>query len=406
MSPLVSVCIPVYKPKLPYLQEALKSVFDQTFSDYEVIIRDDASLPDLTELKNALPKDDRISVHQGKERAGIGGNWNATWNLAKGKYIALLFQDDLWYPAYLQRCTEVLEKNPDVGFVACAHDYAIQDQTGAAATGVYVEAQDARDKLPAGPLTKEFFIEWLRMGLRPNIVGEPSFVVIRKSLLEKIGGFHKTMHQGLDTEGWSRMLMEMNGYWLSEKLGSFRVHAAGASALNEEAGRGMLDRIKTIRMVGKNAPDQDVRHAAKKAFRRESLKLGKRAMTRKTNHPIIQFVRYLFVGGSASVVDFATFAYMVTLLDHNLYLAAFVGYTAGFVWNHVLSVLWIFESRHSRKKEVMIAYSIAIGGLIWTELLLWVFADMLHLDELISRLIAMMLVIVWNYGMRKKFVFA
>ncbi len=405
MSPLVSVCIPVYKPKIPYLLEALESVCRQTFEDYEIIIRDDASLPDVGELKNALPANPKISVHRGEKRLGIGGNWNATCDLAHGKYIALLFQDDLWYPRYLERCVAVLEANDNVGFVACAHDYAIQDQTGAAATGVYAEVQEARSHIPHGTLTKDFFIQWLNMGLRPNIVGEPSFVVIRKSLLEKIGGFHKTMHQGLDAEAWSRMLIHMNGFWITEKLGSFRVHAAGATAQNEEAGRGMLDRIKTIRMVWRRAIDRDVKKAARRAFRREGVKLGKRAMTRKTSHPLLQFVRYLFVGGSASVVDFAVYAGLLMLMGFNPYLSAFAGYTVGFAWNHFLSVVWIFESKHDRTKEVAMAYAIAIGGLAWTEILLWIFT-FAGIGALVSRLIAMVLVLVWNYVMRKKFVFA
>ena len=130
-----------------------------------------------------------------------------------------------------------------------------------------------------------------------------------------------------------------------------------------------------------------------------------RLVVAKTRNPRIQFLRYLFVGGSSAIVDLGIYSVLTTVLEMNIYLAALIGYTVGFAFNHFLSVLWIFESKHSRRKEVTIAYSIAIGGLLWTEVLLLVFVDMLGIGRIVGKAMTQVIVLGWNFGMRKKFVF-
>jgi putative flippase GtrA len=127
--------------------------------------------------------------------------------------------------------------------------------------------------------------------------------------------------------------------------------------------------------------------------------------TQKTRDPRAQFLRYLFVGVASSVVDLGVYAALIRGFHINIFLAAFAGYTLGFVCNHLLSLMWVFESKHSRRKEVVMAYSIAIGGLLWTELLLWVFVHRFLWAPILSKIATQFIVLVWNFGMRKKFVF-
>ena len=125
----------------------------------------------------------------------------------------------------------------------------------------------------------------------------------------------------------------------------------------------------------------------------------------KTSNAHIQFLRYLFVGGSSSVVDLVCYGILTEGFHINVYLAALAGYSLGFAWNHFLSVMWIFESKHSRRKEIVMAYSIAIGGLLWTELLLYLFIAVVGIHHLIAKMMSQVIVLAWNFGMRKKFVF-
>ncbi len=125
----------------------------------------------------------------------------------------------------------------------------------------------------------------------------------------------------------------------------------------------------------------------------------------KTSSGRIQFLRYLFVGGTSAVIDLSVYTALAEYAGQNIYLSALIGYTVGFAWNHFLSVLWIFESKHGRKKEIAMAYSIALGGLLWTELLLFAFADLLNIQHVLAKAMTQVIVLGWNFGMRKKFVF-
>ena len=125
----------------------------------------------------------------------------------------------------------------------------------------------------------------------------------------------------------------------------------------------------------------------------------------RTNTTSIQFFRYLFVGGSSALVDLGVFTLLVKYVGMDKYSAAFVGYMTGLTWNYLTSLLWIFESKHNRAREIMTVILIAIGGLLWTWLLLYLMVDIGNLDPVIAKAISQILVLIWNFGMRKVAVF-
>jgi putative flippase GtrA len=119
----------------------------------------------------------------------------------------------------------------------------------------------------------------------------------------------------------------------------------------------------------------------------------------------IQFLRYIFVGGTAAVVNLVSYGFFTEGLAIHYLLAAFLGYTLGFLWNYLISVLWVFKSRHSRRREVVMVVVITMGGLLWTELILYFFVEFGHLHHFLGMFITLWIVLIWNFGMRKKFVF-
>lgn len=119
----------------------------------------------------------------------------------------------------------------------------------------------------------------------------------------------------------------------------------------------------------------------------------------------IQFFRYLFVGGAATVADLAVYTALTEWFGIHYLVAAFGGYVFGFLVNYGLSILWIFESRHDRWKEFGMVFVITMGGLLWTELLLWLAVDGLDMNHLLARFCVIWIVLVWNFGMRKLYVF-
>ena len=116
--PLISVCIPAYNTAR-YLPEAIESVLAQAFSDYELVICDNASTDDTPEICRRYD-DPRIRYVRFEEFVGQAANWNRCLKLATGKYVVLLHADDALRPCFLKRAAEVLDNNPAVGLVHCS----------------------------------------------------------------------------------------------------------------------------------------------------------------------------------------------------------------------------------------------------------------------------------------------
>jgi glycosyltransferase involved in cell wall biosynthesis len=113
--PEVSICIPAYN--YPYLLErCLRSVIEQTYINYEVIISDDSSHDQLKEVVQKF-NDPRISYFKNPSVLGSPANWNEAISYAKGKYIKILHHDD-WFAnnTALAKFVKVFKDNPDIDF--------------------------------------------------------------------------------------------------------------------------------------------------------------------------------------------------------------------------------------------------------------------------------------------------
>ena len=126
---------------------------------------------------------------------------------------------------------------------------------------------------------------------------------------------------------------------------------------------------------------------------------------KKTDNGLLQFFRYLIAGGTASVVDLIILFVLYQLLGINYLIAAALGFTGGVLTNYTINILIVFESGGKKKTEFSLFALIGIGGLLWTELILWIFVNNLGVPVMIAKLIAIVLVLNWNFFMRKKFVF-
>jgi len=116
-NPLVSVIMPVYNASL-YIEQAIKSILNQTYSNYELIIVDDHSKDDSRKIISRYRKlyPDRIKVIALKKNLNRGGDAcaNIAIKKAKGKYIARLDADDIAIPKRLEKQVTYLEKYQDV----------------------------------------------------------------------------------------------------------------------------------------------------------------------------------------------------------------------------------------------------------------------------------------------------
>ncbi|PPS43138.1 glycosyltransferase family 2 protein [Chroococcidiopsis sp. TS-821] len=112
--PIVSVGLPVYNGE-DLLEKALKSILSQTYSNFELIISDNASTDKTRAICEAYAaKDSRIKYFRNEKNIGGHNNFNRVFELATGKYFKWAAHDDLCAPDFIEKCVDALETNPSV----------------------------------------------------------------------------------------------------------------------------------------------------------------------------------------------------------------------------------------------------------------------------------------------------
>src|SRR5580704_11335265 len=109
VSPAVSVIVPAYNTA-EFIAETLDSVFQQTFTNSEVIVVNDGS-PDTEKLEAVLEPFRHRIVYLKQENRGLSGARNTAIRKARGEFLAFLDSDDMWLPKYLETQVDFLEKN-------------------------------------------------------------------------------------------------------------------------------------------------------------------------------------------------------------------------------------------------------------------------------------------------------
>jgi glycosyltransferase involved in cell wall biosynthesis len=115
--PVVTVGVPVYNSE-KYLPETLRSILAQTYTDFEVVISDNASTDNTrTICEDFARTDSRVRYVRRPENIGLPRNYNSLVGLARGRYFKWSSSNDLMQPRFLEACVPVLETNPDVVLV-------------------------------------------------------------------------------------------------------------------------------------------------------------------------------------------------------------------------------------------------------------------------------------------------
>lgn len=113
--PLVSIAIPCFK--IDYLKESILSVVQQTYSNWELIIVNDASYDDIDGVVNSF-QDARIRYYKNEINLGKedpARNWNKCLELAQGEFFALLCDDDLYAPTFIEEMLKLANRYPLCG---------------------------------------------------------------------------------------------------------------------------------------------------------------------------------------------------------------------------------------------------------------------------------------------------
>lgn len=126
MAPLVSVIMPSYNAER-HIAESIASVQSQTLSDWELLVSDDCSSDSTREIVYGIAESDpRVRLLSLDENGGAAKARNNSLAHARGRYIAYLDADDLWYPAKLARQTAFMEER-GVAFSCASYDVVGED---------------------------------------------------------------------------------------------------------------------------------------------------------------------------------------------------------------------------------------------------------------------------------------
>jgi len=112
--PRVGIGLPVYNGE-NFVREAIESILGQTFGDFELILSDNASTDGTEDIcREYAHHDGRVSYHRNAENVGASGNYTRAFDLAGGEYFKWAAHDDVCLPSFLERCVEVLDRDPSV----------------------------------------------------------------------------------------------------------------------------------------------------------------------------------------------------------------------------------------------------------------------------------------------------
>ena len=126
----------------------------------------------------------------------------------------------------------------------------------------------------------------------------------------------------------------------------------------------------------------------------------KQIFTEDSDNTVIQFIRYIFVGGAAFVAD-ALSLWLISLFSHYL-VAAAAAFIIGLIVNFTLSKLFVFtDNKHNKVAEFITYGLIGLVGLGLTELLMYLFTEKAGLYFMLSKIITAGIVLVWNFAARK-----
>jgi glycosyltransferase involved in cell wall biosynthesis len=216
-APSVSVCIPVNRGE-PYLAETIRSVLDQTYRDFELVVLDNAS-PDRADIIARRVGDVRIRVERTSSPLPQAEHWNRAVQLGRAQLVKVVRANDLLHPRCLDLQVNPMEADPGLAVVA-ARRHLVDDQSRVVVprrglsglTGVRTGVEVARRVVRT----------------RSNPIGEPGGVLFRREDFFAAGGWRGDRTRTMDLDLWMRLLQFGEFLGLPEPLAATRMTRATA----------------------------------------------------------------------------------------------------------------------------------------------------------------------------------
>jgi glycosyltransferase involved in cell wall biosynthesis len=216
----ITVAVPTFN-RANWLKYCLLAIFDQCYTNFEIIVSDNAST-DGTSALLATISDRRLRVIRQKSNIGLLPNWNACLTAAKGDYIVFVSDDDRIAPRFLDRCIGLIRTEPDLNIIVGLN------RTYVALNGEYC----VTDK---GKIIPEYASKRLRTGIcngsdilieffKQRIGVQMCTILMRTESVRARGGFPIDMPYAADIAIWVPLLLTGKSGFLNECCGTNIAH--------------------------------------------------------------------------------------------------------------------------------------------------------------------------------------
>ncbi len=213
--PKVSVIIPTYQ-YAQFVGQAIESVLAQTYKDFEVIVVDDGSTDNTSEVLAGFRN--QISVIHHQENRGLSAARNTGIRASKGQYVAFLDADDAWLPDKLRLQVKLLDQSPDVGLVFS--DMTYFGERYGSKKRAFQEVSPS-----SGKVFKDLFVK--------HFIPMPT-VIVRKRCFEKVGLFDESLTPCADHDMWLRIAKFFKVDYVDAPLAKYRLHQRNMSKKREK----------------------------------------------------------------------------------------------------------------------------------------------------------------------------
>ena len=234
MRPKVSIVLPTHN-MARYLGEAIQSLKQQTFEDWEAVVVDDGSEDDTARVVQDASCDRIRYVWQ--PHLGVAAARNAGVENSDGQYVAFLDADDVRLPRSLEEGVRVLEEHPEEVGLVFGQAYVI-DANGAVRSLKAPRGKGTLEILPSQ--------EALERLLRRNPI-TTSTVIVRRVCLERVGVFDTSMQAG--GSDWELFLRVAACYlvaYIRRPLANYRAHAGGITASRINSAESLESRLRVL----------------------------------------------------------------------------------------------------------------------------------------------------------------
>ncbi|GAA0991856.1 hypothetical protein GCM10009563_05210 [Subtercola frigoramans] len=245
--PTVTICIPTYQPEIDYFEKLIKSIAIQEYRDIEIVVSDDRS----SNFANIVEVLDQVEVpsraFRSDEPLGMAKNWNESVAHARGAFVIVPGQDDLFNADGLSLLVKAAEATKAT-LVFGAQYFVDQNDAPLANPS---KSAPRHALFPEGLVTLNSQTVVSAALLYGNVLGDPCNTLISRNRFTAVGGFSTTYEHAVDLELWLRLATNRETVArISSPVAAHRTHQQAATGAHVRQGAAQRDRRRLMEDYG------------------------------------------------------------------------------------------------------------------------------------------------------------